>query len=137
MGVGLVATLARPGGNLTGINFLSAELVAKRLELLRELVPAATRVCVLVNPAGPTSETTSRDALSAARTIGLEIKVLKASTSREITAAFATFVGERPDALFGDIDPFFTTRRMQLFTWHRIIGSRPHMRGANLPKLAG
>ena len=114
MGVGLVATLARPGGNLTGINFLSAELVAKRLELLRELVPAATRVCVLVNPAGPTSETTSRDALSAARTIGLEIKVLKASTSREITAAFATFVGERPDALFVDIDPFFTTRRMQL-----------------------
>jgi len=137
VGVGLVATLARPDGNLTGINFLSAELVAKRLELLRELVPAATRVCVLVNPAGPTSETTSRDALSAARTIGLEIKVLKASTSREITAAFATFVGERPDALFVDIDPFFTTRRMQLFTWHRIIGSRPHMRGANLPKLAG
>jgi putative ABC transport system substrate-binding protein len=112
--IGLVASLARPDGNLTGINFLSAELVAKRLELVRELVPAATRVSVLVNPNGPTSETTLRDAQSAARAIGLEIQVLNASTSREINAAFATFVRERPDALFVDIDPFFTTRRMQL-----------------------
>jgi ABC-type uncharacterized transport system substrate-binding protein len=112
--VGLVASLARPGGNLTGINFLSAELVAKRLELVRELVPAATRVSVLVNPTGPTAETTLRDALSAARAIGLEIQVLNSTTSREINAAFATFVRERPDALFVDIDPFFTTRRMQL-----------------------
>ena len=121
--VGLVATLARPGGNLTGINFLSAELVAKRLELVRELVPAATRVSVLVNPTGPTSETTLRDTLSAARAIGLEIQVLNASTSREINAAFATFVRDRPDALFVDIDPFFTTRRMQLVhlaSHHRI-----------------
>ena len=112
--VGLVATLARPGGNLTGINLLSAELVAKRLELVRELVPAATRVSVLVNPTGPTSETTLRDALSAARAIWLEIQVLNSTTSREINAAFATFVRDRPDALFVDIDPFFTTRRMQL-----------------------
>ena len=112
--LGLVASLARPGGNLTGINFLSAELVAKRLELVRELVPAATRVAVLVNPTGPSSETTLRDALSAARAIGLEIQVLNASTSREISAAFATLVRERPDVLFVDIDPFFTTRRMQL-----------------------
>jgi putative tryptophan/tyrosine transport system substrate-binding protein len=121
--VGLVASLARPGGNLTGINFLSAELVAKRLELVRELVPAATRVSVLVNPTGPTSETTLRDALSAARAIGLEIQVLNSSTSREINAAFATFARERPDALFVDIDPFFTTRRMQLVhlaSHHRI-----------------
>jgi putative ABC transport system substrate-binding protein len=111
---GLVASLARPGGNLTGLNFLSAELVAKRLELVRELVPAATRVAVLVNPTGPNSETTSRDAHSAARTIGLEVRLLNASTSREINAAFATFVRGRPDALFVDIDPFFTSRRVQL-----------------------
>jgi ABC-type uncharacterized transport system substrate-binding protein len=112
--VGLVASLARPSGNLTGINLLSAELVAKRLELVHELVPAATRVYVLVNPAGPNSETTLRDAQSAARAIGLEIQVLNASTSREINMAFATLVRERPDALFVDIDPFFTSRRVQL-----------------------
>ena len=88
-----------------GINFLSAELVAKRLELVRDLVPAATRVAVLVNPTGPNSETTLRDARSAAHAIGLEIQVLNASTSRQINAAFATFVRERPDALFVDIDP--------------------------------
>src|SRR5207247_451206 len=102
--VGLVTSLARPGGNLTGINFFSAELVAKRLGLLREVVPTAT--AVLVNPTGPNSETTSRDAQSAARATGLEIQVLNASTSREINLAFAGFVGERPDALFVDIDPF-------------------------------
>ena len=112
--LGLVASLARPGGNLTGINLLSAELVAKRLELVRELVPGATRVSVLVNPTGPSSETTLRDALSAARAIGLEIRVLNASTSREINAAFTTLAREPPNVLFVDIDPFFTTRRMQL-----------------------
>jgi putative tryptophan/tyrosine transport system substrate-binding protein len=112
--VGLVASLARPGGNLTGINFLSAELAAKRLELVRELVPAAIRISMLVNPTGPNSESTLRDAQSAARAIGLEIQVLNASTSREINMAFATFIQERPDALFIDIDPFFTSRRIQL-----------------------
>ena len=112
--VGLVASLPRPGGNLTGVNFLSAELVAKRLELVRELVPAATRVSILVNPTGPNFERTLRDAPSAARAIWLEFRVLNASTSREINAAFATFVHDRPDALFVDIDLFFTTRRMQL-----------------------
>ena len=112
--LGLVASLARPGGNLTGINFLSGELLAKRLELVRALIPAATRVAVLVNPNGPNSETTLRDVQSAARTIGLEIQVLNASTSREISLAFATFVHKRPDALFVDIDPFFTSRRVQL-----------------------
>jgi putative tryptophan/tyrosine transport system substrate-binding protein len=112
--VGLVASLARPGGNLTGINFLSAELAAKRLELLRELLPAATRIPVLVNPTGPNSESTLREAQSAAREIGLEIQILNASTSREINVAFASFVRERPDALFVDIDPFFTSRRVQL-----------------------
>jgi putative tryptophan/tyrosine transport system substrate-binding protein len=112
--LGLVASLARPGGNLTGINFLNAELTAKRLELLRELVPAATRVAVLVNPAGPDAETTLRDVEPAARAIGLQIQVLNASTSREIDAAFATFVRERPDAVFVGLDVFFNSRRAQL-----------------------
>jgi putative ABC transport system substrate-binding protein len=113
--LGLVATLARPGGNLTGINFVSGELAAKRLELLRELVPGAARVAVLVNPANAiNTERTLRDVEPAARAIGLQIQVLNASTSREINVAFATFVRERPDALFVDIDPFFTSRRVQL-----------------------
>jgi putative ABC transport system substrate-binding protein len=126
--VGLVASLARPGGNLTGINFLSAELTAKRLELVRELVPAATRISVLVNPTGPNSESTLRDAQSAARAIGVEIQVLNASTSREINVAFETFVRERPDALFVDIDPFFTSRRVQLVhlaSHHRVPATYP------------
>ena len=113
--LGLVASLARPGGNLTGINFFTGELAAKRLELLRELVPAAARVAVLVNPTNPaTAETTLRDVEAAARAMGLQIQVLNASTSREIDAAFATFVRERPDALFVGTDPFFTSRRVQL-----------------------
>ena len=113
--LGLVASLARPGGNLTGINIFNVELVAKRLELLRELVPAATRVAALVNTANATStETTLRDVEAAARAMGLQIQVLNASTSREIDAAFATFVHERLDALFVGPDPFFNSRRMQL-----------------------
>ena len=111
---GLVASLARPGGNATGINFLTAELVAKRLELLRTLVTGATRVAVLINPSGPNAKTTVKDTEAAARAMGLQIQVLNAGTIREINAAFATFVRERPDALFVDIDPFFTTRRVQL-----------------------
>ena len=113
--LGLVASLARPGGNLTGINFFSGELAAKRLELLRELVPGAARVAVLVNPAdAATAETTLRDVEAAARAMGLQIQVLNASTSREIDAAFATIVRERPDALFVGADAFFTSRRVQL-----------------------
>jgi putative ABC transport system substrate-binding protein len=112
--LGLVASLARPGGNLTGINFFSAELTAKRLELLRELVPTATRVAVLVNPAGPDTETSMRDLEPAARAMGLQVRVLNAVTSREINAAFANFVRERPDALFVATDPFFSSRRVQL-----------------------
>jgi putative ABC transport system substrate-binding protein len=117
VGLGLVANLARPGGNLTGINFLTSELVAKRLELLRELVPVATRVAVIVNPRNAVStETTLRDVETAARAIGLQIHVLNASTSHEINAAFATFVRERADALFVGLDPFLTSRRVQLAT---------------------
>jgi putative ABC transport system substrate-binding protein len=113
--LGLVASLARPGGNLTGINLFSGELTAKRLELLREMVPGAARIAVLVNPASATTtETTLRDVQSAAGAMGLQIQALNASTSREIDAAFATFVRERPDAIFVGIDVFFNSRRAQL-----------------------
>jgi putative ABC transport system substrate-binding protein len=113
--LGLVASLARPGGNLTGVSFFAAELAAKRLELLRDLVPGATRVAVLVNPANATTaESTLREVASAAHAMGLQILAFKTSTSREIDAAFDTFVRERPDALFVDPDPFFVSRRVQL-----------------------
>jgi len=113
--LGLVASLGRPDGNLTGINFFTGELSAKRLELLHELVPAATRVAVLVNPANAANaETALREAETAARAIGFEIQVFNASTSQEINAAFATFARERLDAVFLGIDPFFNSRRVQL-----------------------
>ena len=107
--------MARPGGNLSGINFLTSEVTAKRLEFLRELVPAATRVAVLVNPADSTNtETTLQDVELAARARGLQISVFRASTSQEINSAFETFARERADALFVASGPFFTTRRIQL-----------------------
>jgi putative tryptophan/tyrosine transport system substrate-binding protein len=112
--LGLVASLARPGGNLTGINFFNDELTAKRLGLLRELVPGAARVALLVNPTNPNAESFVRDAQAAARAMGLQIQLLNASTIREIDAAFATLVRERPDALFLGPDPFFLSRRVQL-----------------------
>src|SRR5262245_21572159 len=113
--LGLVASLARPDGNLTGINFFNVELVAKRLELLRELIPAVTRLAVLVNPGdAATAEATVRDLGAAARATGLQVRVLNASTSRDISEAFATFVRERPDALFVGSDAFFNSRRVQL-----------------------
>jgi putative ABC transport system substrate-binding protein len=113
--LGLVASLARPGGNLTGISFFNAELAAKRLEFLRALVPTATRVAVLVNPANAAgSATTLREVEAAARAIGLQIQILKASTSEEIDAAFATFARERPDALSVSPDAFFRSRRVHL-----------------------
>jgi putative ABC transport system substrate-binding protein len=113
--LGLVASLARPGGNLTGINFFNSELAAKRLGLLRELLPTAKRVAVLVNSTDAMrTETTVRDVQAAARAMGLEIQLLNASTSREIDTAYATFVSERPDALFVDGDAFFNSRRVQL-----------------------
>jgi putative tryptophan/tyrosine transport system substrate-binding protein len=112
--LGLVASLARPGGNLTGINFFLGELTAKRLELLRELVPGAARVAVLVNPANIAIETTLRDVQSAGRAVGLQIQVLNASTTREIEGGFEALARERPDALFVGPDAFFTDRRVQL-----------------------
>ena len=99
--LGLVTSLARPGGNLTGFNILTSELAAKRLELLRELVPATSRVAVLVNPVDAVSAGSQlRDIEATARAMGLQIQVLNASTSSEIDAAFASFARERPDALF-------------------------------------
>jgi len=112
--LGLVASLARPGGNLTGANSFIGELAAKRLELLRELLPGVTRVTALVNPTTPLAESALKDIEPAARAMGMQIKVLNASSSGEINAAFATFVHERPDALFVSADSLFTTRRVQL-----------------------
>jgi putative tryptophan/tyrosine transport system substrate-binding protein len=113
--LGLVASLNRPGGNLTGINFFTAELVAKQLGLLRELVPQAVRVAVLINPANAArAESTVRETETAARAMGLQTQIFKASSSREINAIFATFLRERPDALFVAPDPFFVVRRVQL-----------------------
>src|SRR5262249_18105309 len=107
--LGLVASLARPGGNLTGVNFLATEVVAKRLALLRELIPTAARVAVLVDPANKElTETTLREVEPAARAMGLQIHVLNASNGREIGAAFAAFERERPDALFVSIGTLFT-----------------------------
>jgi len=113
--LGLVASLAGPGGNLTGTNLLTGEVVAKRLELLRELVPGMARVAVLVDPANAQStEATLKDVEPAARAMGLQVQVLNASTSREIDAAFAMIARERLDALFVSPSAFFTSRRMQL-----------------------
>jgi putative tryptophan/tyrosine transport system substrate-binding protein len=115
--LGLVASLARPGGNATGINFFTNEVVAKRLGLLHELVPKAVRVAVLLDPANATSaETTSRSVQEAARISRLQIRVLNASTSAEIDAAFASLARERPDALFVAPEAFFNSRRVQLAT---------------------
>jgi putative tryptophan/tyrosine transport system substrate-binding protein len=113
--LGLVANIARPGGNLTGINLFNAELVAKRLDLLRELVPRAARVAVLVNPAdGASTETTVRDATAAARAIGLQIQILNADTGREIDSAFETMARDGYAALFVGASPYLSGRRVQL-----------------------
>jgi putative ABC transport system substrate-binding protein len=115
--LGLVASLARPDGNLTGINFFASELDAKRLALLHELVPKAVRIAVLVNPANiPATERELRELPDAARAIGLQIRVLNASTRSEIEAAFATLVRDRDDALYVAGDVFFTSRRVQFAT---------------------
>ena len=115
--LGLVASLARPGGNATGFNTFAREVVGKRLGLLHELVPKAARFAVLLNPANANATITEailRDVQEAARTVGLQIHALNASTSREIDAAFATLARERPDALFVGPDAFFSSRRVQL-----------------------
>jgi putative ABC transport system substrate-binding protein len=115
--LGLIASLARPGANATGVNFFLSEVVAKRLGLLHELVPKAVHVAVLVNPANvPAAETTLRDVQNAAHAIGMQIHVLNATTIGEIDAAFALFARERPDALFVAPDAFFSSRHVQIAT---------------------
>jgi putative ABC transport system substrate-binding protein len=120
----LVASVARPGGNATGINFFPVEVTAKRLGLLHDLVPKAVLIAVLVNPANaPTTEATLRDIPEAARALGLQIQLLNAKTSREIEAAFTTLVRDRVDALFVGPDGYFVSRRVQFVTLaahHRI-----------------
>src|SRR5262245_2563 len=124
--LGLVESLARPGGNLTGINLFTIELVAKRLELLRELVPGATHMAMLVTAAS--AETTARDVEAVGRAHGLQFQSFNVSAIREIDAAFATFARERPDALFVAGDPFFSGRRVQLVqltAFHRLPATYP------------
>ena len=127
--LGLVGSLARPSGNLTGINMFIAELAAKRLELLRELVPQAARVAVFVDPTNATTiESTLRDVEVAAPAIGLQAQVFNVTTSREIDAAFATLTRERVDALFVSAGSFFADRRVQLVllaTRHAIPATYP------------
>jgi putative tryptophan/tyrosine transport system substrate-binding protein len=110
---GLVTTLHRPGGNITGVSALLEELEPKRLELLRELQPSATTIAVLMNPNYPEAEKQVNDLQSAARRVGQEIVILHASTIRDIDAAFARLAEMRPDALLVATDPFFFIRAQQ------------------------
>ena len=112
---GLVASLNRPGGNLTGVSRLNLELVPKRLELLHELVPTAAVLAVLVNPNNPNTKAQLREADAAARSLGLQLNILNASTEREIDAAFTTLVQGRAGALLVGIETLFFSRREQLF----------------------
>jgi putative ABC transport system substrate-binding protein len=113
--LGLATSLSRPGGNLTGINLFNSELAAKRLELLRDLLPGAVRIAVLVNPADATlSEPQLKEVTAAAQAMGLQIQVHNADTSAEINAAFEAIGRERPDAVFVAVTPFLNGRRVQL-----------------------
>jgi putative tryptophan/tyrosine transport system substrate-binding protein len=111
---GLVASLARPSGNLTGVSFLDVELMQKRLELLSELVPQAGVIALLVNPNNPNAERVMRDVQQAARAKGVQLTIQKASSEREIDAAFATLVHPKAGALVVGADAFFSSRREQL-----------------------
>jgi len=137
--LGLVASLARPGGNATGINMFNSDIAAKRLGLLHDLVPKAVRIAVLVNPGNTsTAEATLRDIPEAARALGLQVVVLNASTSREIEEAFATLARDRADALFVAPDGFLISRRVQfatLATRHGVptaYGVREHVEAGGL-----
>jgi len=121
--LGLVTSLSRPGGNMTGINVFNAEVTAKRLELLRELMPHLARIAMLVNPADANTETQLKDANVAARAMGLQIQVLNADTSAELDTAFETMGRERPDAVLVGNTAFLNGRHAQLAhlaTFHRL-----------------
>jgi putative ABC transport system substrate-binding protein len=136
--LGLVNSLARPGGNMTGVNIFVNEVATKRLELLRELVPGLARVAVLFNPANfPSTEVTLRDIADAARTMGLQVQVISANTVSEIDAAFANLARERPDAIFVSGSPLFTSQRVQLIlltTRHAVPAAYA---GRQFPEIGG
>jgi putative ABC transport system substrate-binding protein len=111
---GLVASLNRPGGNVTGVTWLGLQLVAKRLELLHEIVPAVTSIGHLVNPTTPTVGAEMREAENAARVLGLRLVTLNASNPGEIEGAFATLIGQRIGAFLQGADPLFVRQRAQL-----------------------
>src|SRR5215471_3220329 len=114
--LGLVNSLSRPGGNATGVNFFIAELGSKQLGLLHELIPAAVRVGLLVNPTSPPTESVTRDVIAAAAAMGLQIEVVEAKNNPEIEAAFVTLVRNRADALLVGPDALFLSRRVQIAT---------------------
>jgi putative ABC transport system substrate-binding protein len=134
--LGLVSSVAQPGGTVTGINFVTGELVAKRLEILREIVTTASRIAVLVNPAnGVQAENTLLDLAAAARSMGLGLSSFKASSTAEIDEAFVSIVRGRYDALFVDSDPFFSGRRVHLVSLamrHSIPTSFPNRESAEV-----
>ena len=136
--LGLVTSLSQPGGNLTGINVFNSEVTAKRMELLRELVPHLRRIAVLVNPADANTETQLKAVNEAARAMGLQIQVLNADTSTEIDAAFETMGRERPDGVLVGTTAFLNGRRVQLAhqaSFHRlpaIFASRDYAEAGGL-----
>src|SRR5262249_34130092 len=112
--LGLVSSLARPGGNLTGVNFFNLELLAKRLAILRDIVPSATRLAVLIDLSAGTPDQMARDVGEAASSMGLGVQIFRAATAAEIDEAFAKIAAERPNILFTSGGPLFNTRRLQL-----------------------
>ena len=136
--LGLVASLARPGGNATGVNNFATEVVAKRLALLHDLLPKAVRIAVLVNPANtPVTEATLRDIPEAASALGLQIRVLNASTSREIEAAFASLGRDPADALYVPGEGFFISRRVQFATLATRYGIPAIYSNREFPEVGG
>jgi putative ABC transport system substrate-binding protein len=127
---GLVASMNRPGGNITGVTFFTASLTAKRLELLRELVPQANRIALLVNPTNERADAEAREIETVARNIGQQITVVRASNLTEIETAFATMAERRTEALLVGGDPFFTRRPDQIIALAARIGFRRAFRRA-------
>ena len=135
--LGLVNSLARPGGNATGVNFFVGELVAKQLNLLRELVPGALRIAVLINPSDATSASATADVESAANAMGLQARIFNASHSREIIEAFTTIARDHHEALLVGPDPYFVVRRAQLSPSRRATQFRRRITCATMSKPAG